>query len=179
MVLNPERILLKLLEAFSEVLKDHPQAQLIIAGGETLFDYEPYRLKFFDIVKQNNVKPGKSLLLPGVIKDEDLPVLYRCADAFVFPSVKEGWGLVLLEAIASRLPVITSNIPPFTEFMTNNSALLIDPNSSRAIANAMLDVLKTEQSQKLISNSVDIPSQYSWTKSAQMHLDLYHKLLSN
>ena len=107
-------------------MKDNPQAQLIIAGGETLFDYEPYRLKFFDIVKHNQIKLGKSLLLPGVIKDEDLTVLYRCADAFVFPSVKEGWGLVLLEAIASRLPIITSNIPPFTEFLTNDSALLVE-----------------------------------------------------
>lgn len=86
------------------------------------FDYEPYRLKFFDIVKQNKVKLGESLILPGVMTDQDIPILYRCADVFVFPSVKEGWGLVLLEAIASGLPIITSNIPPFTEFLNNDLA---------------------------------------------------------
>ncbi|MEO1692731.1 MAG: MSMEG_0565 family glycosyltransferase [Cyanobacteria bacterium J06631_6] len=177
--IEPRKNSLKLLEAFGEILKDHPQAQLIIAGGETLFDYEPYRLKFFDLVQQNQIKLGKSLLLPGVIEDEDLPVLYRCADAFVFPSIKEGWGLVLLEAIASRLPVISANIPPFTEFLNDNSALLIDPNSSKEIAKAMKTILNPRLAQKLINHSATIPSQYSWQKSAQMHLDLYDKLLAN
>ena len=177
--IEPRKNSLKLLEAFNEVLKDRPQAQLIIAGGETLFDYEPYRLKFFNLVKQNQIKLGESLLLPGVIKDEDLPVLYRCADSFVFPSVKEGWGLVLLEAISSGLPIVTSNIPPFTEFLTSDSALLVDPDSSIAIAKAMKTISNKSLAQKLINNSAAIPGKYSWKKSAQMHIDLYNKLLSN
>ena len=109
--------------------------------------------------------------------DEDMPVLYRCADAFVFPSIKEGWGLVLLEAIASGLPIITSNIPPFTEFLSKDSALLVNPDSSEDIAHAMLDILNPDKAQKLIDNSAYIPPQYSWQKSAQMHLNLYQKLL--
>lgn len=177
--IEPRKNSLKLLQAFIEVLKIHPQAQLIIAGGETLFDYEPYRLKFFDLAKQNKINIGESLILPGVMRDEDIPVLYRCVDAFVFPSVKEGWGLVLLEAIASGLPIITSNIPPFTEFMTDKSALLVDPNSSKAIVNAMLSILNKNTVQKLISNNSNIPLQYSWQKSAQMHLKVYSKLLQN
>ena len=175
--IEPRKNSLKLLKAFSEVLKVHPQAQLIIAGGETLFDYEPYRLRFFDLAKQNQIEIGQSLILPGVMADEDVPVLYRCADAFIFPSVKEGWGLVLLEAIASRLPTITSNIPPFTEFLNNNSALLINPNSEDDIAKAMLDILNKNLAQKLIDRSQDIPKRYSWQKSAQIHLKHYSTLL--
>ena len=174
--IEPRKNSLKLLEAFCRVLKTRPQAQLVIAGGETLFDYEPYRVEFFEIAQQNKIIIGKSLILPGVIADEELPVLYRCADAFVFPSVKEGWGLVLLEAIASGLPVITSNIPPFTEFLNAQSAFLIDPHSSEDIANAMLDVLDKDRAKELIHHSKNIPSQYSWQKSAQMHLDLYQIL---
>ena len=158
-------------------MKVDPQAQLIIAGGETLFDYEPYRLQFFDLAKQHKIKIGESLILPGVIADEDIPVLYRCANAFVFPSVKEGWGLVLLEAIASRLPVITSNIPPFTEFLDERSALLINPHSSNAIADAMRTILNKQLTQKLLEHSAAIPLQYTWQKSARIHLDLYQKLL--
>lgn len=176
--IEPRKNSYSLLEAFLEVLKTYPQAQLIIAGGETLFDYEPYRLKFFDLVQFHQLKIGKSIILPGVIDDQDLPVLYRCADAFVFPSVKEGWGLVLLEAIASGLPVITSNIPPFTEFLDQQSALLVNPNSSKNIADAMVKILNPELTQNLIKNSANIPSQYSWQKSAQMHLNIYQKLLS-
>ena len=177
--IEPRKNSLKLLQAFIQVLKTHPQAQLIIAGGETLFDYEPYRLKFFDLAQQHKIKIGQSLILPGVMADRDIPVLYRCVDAFVFPSVKEGWGLVLLEASASGLPIITSNILPFTEFLSHKSALLVDSNSSQAIAIAMLDILNKNLTQKLIKNSVAIPAQYSWQQSAQLHLKHYLKLFPN
>ena len=175
--IEPRKNSLKLLEAFSQVLKTHPQAQLVIAGGETLFDYEPYRLKFWEIAQQNRIMMGKSLILPGVIADEDIPVLYRCADAFVFPSVKEGWGLVLLEAIASGLPLITANIPPFTEFLDDQSAFLVNPYSADDITNAMINILDKNQAQNLINNSKDIPAQYSWQKSAHMHQKYYSQLL--
>ncbi len=160
--IEPRKNSLKLLEAFSQVLKTYPQAQLVIAGGDTLFDYKPYRQEFFDLVQHHEIAIGKSLILPGVISDQDLPVLYRCADALVFPSVKEGWGLVLLEAIASGLPVITSNIPPFTEFLDHETALLVDPHSIDAIAFAMLDILNKKLSQKLVKNSAAIPAEYTW-----------------
>lgn len=176
--IEPRKNSLKLLEAFSEVLKTHPQAQLVIAGGETLFDYEPYRREFFDLAHKNQLNLEESLVLPGVISDRDLPTLYRCADAFVFPSIKEGWGLVLLEAIASRLPIITANIAPFTEFLTQDSALLVDPYSSKAIARAMLDILEPNLKQQLLENSASIPHRYSWQKSAQLHLKYYSKLIN-
>ena len=175
--IEPRKNSLNLLQAFVEVLKTHPQARLIVAGGETLFDYEPYRSEFFNLVKEYNLTIGESLILPGVIPDKDIPVLYRCADAFVFPSIKEGWGLVLLEAIASGLPIVTSNIPPFTEFLDRNSALLVNPNLSKEIADAMLNILDKNLSQKLTQNAASIPSQYSWQKSAQLHLKHYSKLL--
>ncbi len=177
--IEPRKNSLKLLQAFTEVLKLYPQAQLIIAGGETLFDYEPYRVEFFKIAEANKINIGKSLILPGVIKDEDMATLYRCADVFVFPSIKEGWGLVLLEAIASKLPVITSNIPPFTEFLTEKSALLVNPNSSHEISQAMVNVLDRNIANKLIKNSKSIVQKYSWEQSAKIHLDLYQKLKTN
>jgi glycosyltransferase involved in cell wall biosynthesis len=117
------------------------------------------------------------LILPGVMPDKDIPVLYRCADAFVFPSVKEGWGLVLLEAIASGLPIITSNIPPFTEFLNEESALLVNPNSSNNLAIAMVNILNKNLAQQLVNHSSTIPTLYSWQKSAQIHLEHYSKLL--
>ena len=175
--IEPRKNSLKLLEAFSQVLDVCPQAQLIIAGGDTLFDYKPYRMEFFQLVEEYNICLGESLILPGVITEKDLPVLYRCADAFVFPSIKEGWGLVLLEAIASGLPIVTSNIPPFTEFLTDESALLVDPHDLREISQAMLEVVDQNVSKKLIKNSSYIPQKYSWQKSAKLHLKHYLTLV--
>ncbi|MBE9112873.1 MSMEG_0565 family glycosyltransferase [Nodosilinea sp. LEGE 07298] len=180
--IEPRKNSIRLLEAFAQVLTHYPQAQLVIAGGATLFDYEPYRQEFFALAtaleQQQGPIMGQSVILPGVIPDEDLPALYRTADVFCFPSTKEGWGLVVLEAIASGLPVITANQPPFTEFLTPEQALLVDPEGVDAIAQAMLDSLKSAIAQTLVQRSRPILTQYAWPRSAALHIQHYRHLLS-
>ena len=175
--IEPRKNSLILLQAFSQIRVSHPQAQLIIAGGATLFDYQAYRDEFFALADTLGITIGEALLLPGVIPDAVLPALYRLADAFVFPSVKEGWGLVVMEAIASGIPVITANQPPFTEFLNEKQALLVDPTSSDAIAQAMRSVLLPELARSLRQNSQTILPRYSWEASARMHLVYYRDLL--
>lgn len=176
--IEPRKNSLNLLKAFATVLKQVPTAQWVIAGGATLFDYQTYREQFFALADQLGIEVGRSLILPGVLPDLALATLYRIADAFVFPSVTEGWGLVVLEAIASGLPVITSNQPPFTEFLTPNQALLVAPNSSSAIAQAMIAVTQVELAQTLVQNSQSICNEYTWEASAKMHLEHYGRLLA-
>ena len=177
--IEPRKNSINLVKAFAQVLAKSPKAQLIIAGGSTLFDYQDYREKFFKTVDDldDDLDIAKSLVITGVLADKELAALYRIADAFVFPSVKEGWGLVVMEAIASRLPVITSSIPPFTEFLTEQQALLIDPENINAIAAAMISITKSDISQSLIQSSQQILSKYTWESSAQMHITHYQKLL--
>lgn len=175
--IEPRKNSILLLQAFIEVLRQYPQAQLIIAGGATLFDYQAYRDEFLNLANRAGVLIGQSLLLPGVIPDPQLPALYRLADAFVFPSAKEGWGLVVLEAIASGLPVITANQPPFTEFLSAAQALLVNPNSPAAIAQAMQTVLQPNVRSPLVAQSQSICQHYTWEASAQMHISHYRQLL--
>jgi glycosyltransferase involved in cell wall biosynthesis len=170
--IEPRKNSIALLQAFAQVLKTYPQAQLIIAGGDTFFDYSSYRQQFFDMIQQLSIDDA-SLVLPGVIADVDLPILYQCADAFVFPSVKEGWGLVVMEAIAAQLPVLTSNIPPFTEFLDTSQALLVDPESVAAIAQGMLEILQSDVARSLVQQSQSVLAQYTWARAAQMHLECY------
>ena len=177
--IEPRKNSIALLQAFAQVLQHYPQAQLIIAGGATLFDYQAYRDQFFAFSREHSIEVGKSLILPGTIPDRDLPALYRTADAFVFPSLKEGWGLVVLEAIASGLPVLTANQPPFTEFLTPQQALLIDPTFPDAIAQAMLNIVQPKVADTLIHNSQSAYIPYTWEASARMHLDQYQKLLES
>jgi glycosyltransferase involved in cell wall biosynthesis len=147
---------------------------LVIAGGATLFDYQAYREDFFAEVERLGI--GRSLILPGVLPDADLAALYRCADIFVFPSIQEGWGLVLLEAIAARLPIITSNQAPFTEFLTPDQACLVDPASPSAIAEAMQAVANPAIAAKLVEQSQSVLTQYTWEKSARLHVHFYQTL---
>ncbi|PZD74188.1 GDP-mannose-dependent alpha-(1-6)-phosphatidylinositol monomannoside mannosyltransferase [Acaryochloris thomasi RCC1774] len=175
--IEPRKNSLRLLQAFAQVLRSHPQAQLVIAGGATLFDYQPYRDQFFQLADQFNIAVGRSLILPGVVTNAELPALYRCADVFCFPSTTEGWGLVVLEAIASHLPVILSNQPPFTEFLSTEQALFVEPEDEDAIALAMQSALDPRLAQTLITNSYTILQNYTWKKSAQLHLQHYQALL--
>ncbi|MBD1915943.1 MULTISPECIES: MSMEG_0565 family glycosyltransferase [Cyanophyceae] len=179
--IEPRKNSLRLLEAFAQVLTTYPEAQLVIAGGATLFDYEPYRQEFFalaeHLAQQHGPLVGKSVILAGVIADDDLPALYRAADVFCFPSTKEGWGLVVLEAIASGLPVITADQPPFIEFLSSNQALLVNPDSASAIAAAMLAVLDPRVADQLVQHSQAVLPNYTWGKSASLHLTHYQTLI--
>lgn len=198
--IEPRKNSINLLEAFALVKRQQPTSQLIIAGGATLFDYQDYRDAFMQRYEQlvtEQPSMTNSLVLPGVIDDAQMPALYRLADGFVFPSVKEGWGLVVLEAIASGLRVVTSDQPPFTEFLTGalvgNVAELVDPEDVGAIAVAMmasatLSHRKVESwalgagkigKEKIGDRArLDLLDCYSWRRSARMHLALYEQLLS-
>lgn len=177
--IEPRKNSICLLQGFSLILQEYPHAQLIIAGGATLFDYQSYRDQFFALADELKIEIGHSLILPGVIQDADLPTLYRLADAFVFPSMKEGWGLVILEAIASGIPVITSNHAPFTEFLSRQKAFLVEPTSPDAIFQAMQSILDPTLTKSLITHSQEILDQYTWKTSAKMHINHYQQLLKS
>lgn len=176
--IEPRKNSIRLAQAFAQVLGGCPEAQLVIAGGATLFDYQPYRQAFLETVQGLGLELGRSLHLPGLIQERDLPALYRLADAFVFPSLKEGWGLVVLEAIASGLPVITANQPPFTEFLSPHQALLVDPESVDAIAAAMGQIRQGNLAQRLTAAARPLCDRFTWQASAQRHLTAYRQLLA-
>ncbi|MEM9216377.1 MAG: MSMEG_0565 family glycosyltransferase [Cyanobacteria bacterium P01_F01_bin.150] len=194
---EPRKNSLRLLQAFAQVQKQLPSAQLAIAGGVTMFNYDTYTDQWFSEAESLGISVGKSVgkavgkslektmgepteksvVLTGVIDDQDLPALYRAADAFVFPSVMEGWGLVVMEAIASGLPVVTSNIEPFTEFLTPDQALLVDPHNPSAIAQGMLQSVDVAIAQPLVAASQTVCETYTWESSAKIHSEHYHSLL--
>ncbi|NET09780.1 MAG: MSMEG_0565 family glycosyltransferase [Symploca sp. SIO2B6] len=175
--IEPRKNSIRLLQAFAQVLNTNPQAQLVIAGGATLFDYHVYREAFFAEVERLGIAIGSSLILPGVMSDDDLACLYRVADAFIFPSIKEGWGMVVLEAIASGLPIMVPNEAPFTEFLGQDQALWIDPYDVDAIAQSMRSLSNPSLRQSLVSASQPILSHYTWDTSAHLHINHYINLI--
>jgi glycosyltransferase involved in cell wall biosynthesis len=82
-----------------------------------------------------------------------------------------------MEAIASGIPVITSNCPPFTEFLSHQQALLINPDDVGAIAQAMRLIRQSDVSQALVQASQTILPKYTWENSAQMHTAHYAKMM--
>ncbi len=96
--------------------------------------------------------------------------------ALVFPSVKEGFGLVVLEALASGVPVVTSRIPPFTEYLGEDDVLWCDPRAAASIAAAMMDALDGARRARLIPRGLALAARYDWNNTARAHLETYQKL---
>jgi glycosyltransferase-like protein len=162
----------RILAAFQRIHHRHPTAQLVIAGGASLLDHHAYQSQFAQVLGTANL-PDNSVILTGPLPQDNMPSLYRLADALVFPSVREGFGLVVLEAMASGLPVVTSGITPFTEYLGPDDAAWCDPLDQASIAGAMAAVLDPVRRRDLIARGTRIAAGHDWQNTARAHLDAY------
>ena len=121
---------LNLLDAFARLLAVRPDAKLVIAGGASLLDHGEYQRKFRSRLAAMG-EAAASVRLLGIVADSDMPRLYRLASALAFVSVKEGFGLCVLEAMASGVPVVVSAIEPFTSYLSAEDAIWCDPVQRR------------------------------------------------
>lgn len=184
--IEPRKNSIALLRAFIALHREAPGAQLVIAGGETLFNYEPYQQEFAAIAREAGLLGDAAhsgdapppLVLAGVLPDAEMAALYRLADVFMFPSIREGWGLALLEAMASGVPVVASAHPPFTEFlMHGDNAFLVEPRDPDTITEAMRVLRDEDTRERLRTAALATASRYTWERSARAALAVYHDYL--
>ena len=167
---------IRILEAFRQLLRIHRDAQLVIVGGASLLDHAIYQRQFDALIAADS-ELSRAVVCLGPVPDAEMPSLYRIADALVFPSVKEGFGLVVLEAMASGTPVVTSRIAPFTEYLDGDDVVWCDPLSVASIANAMAIVLAEPLHSRMAQRGTLIARQHDWTNTARAHLPTYQKLM--
>jgi glycosyltransferase-like protein len=165
---------LGVLDGFMRVRERIPQARLAIAGGASVFDHSPYRRAFIERAGAAGLRLGAEIVELGVVPDAVVVELLQAADALVFPSLNEGFGLVALEALACGTPVVASAVPPFTEYLGPDDALLVDPADSAAIGGAMLRVLEPAVQTRCRRHGPAFAATYSWSRSALAHLAAYH-----
>ena len=109
----------------------------------------------------------------GFVPDQDLPALYRGSLGFLFPSLFEGFGLPILEAMASGCPVLTSNTSSLPE-VAGKAALLVDPESETEIAQGILKLFLDEKLRnKLKKMGIAQSQKFSWKKAAEETLNLF------
>ena len=166
---------LRMVEAFRQVLNVQRDAHLVIAGGASLLDHTSYRKQVEALLSADPIL-DRAVRCLGPILDADMPALYRIADALIFPSLKEGFGLVVLEAMASGTPVVTSRIAPFTEYLAEDDAVWCDPMSAGSIANAMAMVLTEPLRSRLAQHGLHVARKHDWRHCAQAHLPVYRRL---
>jgi glycosyltransferase involved in cell wall biosynthesis len=125
--------LIRLVEAMATVRERHPGALLVMPGAPT-----PYQDEL--VARAAALGIADAVVLPGFVDPADLEGLYAVADCFAFPSLNEGFGLPLLEAMARDVPVVTSTTSAMPE-VAGDAALLVDPLSVAEIADGISRVL--------------------------------------
>lgn len=162
----------RVLQAFAALRSARPQARLLIAGGASLLDHDHYRQIFDRTLQASGLRAGEDVIVTGRVDDADMPALFRRADALVMASTREGFGLVVLEALASGTPVVASRIAPFTEYLDDDSASWADPLDIASIAQAMEHALDPSRA-ALLRTPPAVCHRYGWAASAARHLELY------
>ncbi len=162
----PHKNLETLLKAFALLRKEKPELQLVLCGQEDYF-YHRILAQIHDMGMD-----GKVIHL-GIVSDATLSVLYRNAEAYVFPSYEEGFGLPGLEAMAAGIPVVASNLSCLPEIY-GDAALYFNPSSQEEIKETILRVLTdTSLRHEHIKRGLEHVKKYSWEGTARRTKEVY------
>jgi len=113
----------------------------------------------------------------GHVDEDDKPSLYRLADVFAFPSRYEGFGLPVIEAMASGTPVVANEIAVLAEIAADG-AFLVEPGSARAMAGALIALLEQPPLRETMVNAgLGVATRYSWRKTAKETLAVYEAVM--
>lgn len=164
--IEPRKGTLDLLDAYALLRVDHPDLRLVLAGGETLFDYRDYRAAYDERVAELGLDP----VLLGVVDDDALPALVAEASALSFVSTKEGFGLAALESLAAGTPVVARDLPVLREVLGDTVAYAAHPAAiAAALDRALTDPPDATPGRTLARG-------FGWDAAAAAHLDLYDHL---
>jgi glycosyltransferase-like protein len=177
---EPRKGSLELVEALAKVrTMVRPPPLLAVVGGHSFQDHAAYRRRVLDRAAELGVPVGEAVVLLGTVPDEELPRWYHTADAFVFPSRKEGWGLALLEALAAGLATVTTDIPVFREFLGEQDALLVPAGDAGALGDVMVRVASDpELRDRLGRRGPRVAGRFTWRRCAEQHAAIYRRLVS-
>jgi glycosyltransferase involved in cell wall biosynthesis len=169
--LQPRKNHLRLIQAFEEILRSNPNLphHLVLVGKETWFS---------DTVRTAAQKSpaGGRIHFTGFVEDDELLRLYGACDLFVYPSLYEGFGLPILEAMACGRAVACSNSSAMPE-VADSAALLFDPQSVPEMARAMRDLLlDAELRTRMERLGLHRATLFSWEKTARKTLDVYYEI---
>ena len=167
---------IRILEAFAIACRDHPQARLVVAGGASLLDHGSYQAEFARARAASGL-PEDAVLVTGPLPQRLMPALYRAATLLLFPSVKEGFGLVVLEAMAAGVPVLTSRIQPFTDYLEEGDVVWCNPHDTSSIAAGIKAAMQPGRRALLTARGLIRAASHSWAKVATRHLDVYRNML--
>lgn len=165
--IEPRKGSTDLVGAYARFAVTHPGHRLVVAGGETLFDYRPYRAAFDERCEALGVAP----VLLGPVDHDALPALVAGADAFAFLSTKEGFGLAAMEALAAGVPLVARDLPVFREVFGAAALLAATPEHAAALLAEAVEhpsPARTAAGRALVAAC-------TWDGAARAHLAWYRR----
>lgn len=133
------------------------------------------KLPDFDLVivgqKHQQNREYKNVIYTGFISDDELGSLYKSAECLVYPSISEGFGLPILQAMAVNVPVVTSNVSSMPE-VSGDAAILVNPKSVDEIKEGIKQALKNKKT--LIEKGRKNIRRFNWETTAKKHLEIYN-----
>ncbi len=179
--IEPRKNVTRLIEAFSNLhtctLAHLPTCRLanlkLVIGGAKGWFYEDVFARVEELGLEGEV------VFPGYIPVSELPLWYNAAELFVYPSLYEGFGLPLLEAMACGTPVVTANTSSLPE-VVGEAGLMVDPSDVDGLAEAMRQVLGDEAlRQQMRERGLKRAKNFSWTKIAQETVQVYWRAMED
>ncbi len=168
--MEPRKNVDVLVRAFDVVVRDGFHGDLVLAGGSG------WATETIDAALAESPTRNRIHRI-GYVKQEDLPYWYCAADLVVYPSSYEGFGIPVLEAMASGTPVITSNRSSLPE-VAGNAALTVDPRDIQQLAAAMSAVLASPERRTQMSERGLVQARkFDWRVAAEQCLSLYRRAL--
>jgi glycosyltransferase involved in cell wall biosynthesis len=167
---DPKKNTQRVLQAYQSYLKESTNpASLVIADLNEEF------ISHFEVWKDENFR--KHIVLLGYVSNLDLPFIYSMADIFLYPSLRESFGIPILESMACGVPIITSNTSAMPE-IAGEGALLIDPLNEADILDKMLLLEKnSDLVDKQRAYGLERVKAFSWRKTAEDVLKIYQELV--
>lgn len=176
--IEPRKGSRELVEALAVVRRAvDPPPVLAVVGGHSFQDHGPYRESVLARVAELGLDLGRDIVVLGTVSDQKLRRWYWAADALVFPSVKEGFGLVVLEALAAGLPVVATDIPVFRQYLTDGAtAMLTAPGDARSLATAMSAIVEDAELRYRLANAGPaLAARFTWNRTAHQHEAIYRR----
>lgn len=156
-----------LLESIFPLFKEYPELKIILAGGEKISDSER---KFF---KSNQIEDR--IIVQSIQNNSDLITLYRSCRLFVFPSIYEGFGIPLLEAMQNGCPVVCSDTSSFPE-VARDAAYFFNPLDRDSILGSVREVYSNENLRTdLIKKGFTQSQKFNWENTAEKTIETYRK----
>lgn len=170
--IEPRKNLKTLLQAYEEILSlKSSSPQLVVAGKKGWLSDDL-------LTHVNALSLNDHLRFTGYVSDDDLRALYSSCRVFVYPSLYEGFGLPLLEAMACGAPVITSDVPTIIETTGRAAARHVPPLDASSLARSIVGLLENESERQYLSSAgLKHVQDFSWERVAHSTLEVYRDVL--